>query len=86
MSIGSGIVFFVIGVIFVFVVNVDVLWVNFDMVGYILMGVGVIIFLIGIVLLVCCCWMESVFWIYVDLVMGELIMCCLVSFSGDDML
>lgn len=38
MSIGTGIVLFVIGAILVFAVNVEVTWVNLDMVGYILMG------------------------------------------------
>lgn len=52
MSIGTGIVLFVIGAILVFAVNVEVEWVNLDMVGYILMGAGVVVFLIGIILLV----------------------------------
>lgn len=52
MSIGTGIVLFVIGAILAFAVNVDVQWVNLDLIGYILMGAGVIVFLIGIILMV----------------------------------
>ncbi len=51
MSIGTGVVLFVIGAILVFAVNVDVQFVDLDMIGYILMGAGVVVFLIGIVLL-----------------------------------
>lgn len=50
MSIGSGIVLFVIGAILAFAVNVEVEWVDLDMIGYILMGAGALIFLIGIIL------------------------------------
>jgi len=52
MSIGTGIVLFVIGAILAFAVNVDVQWVNLDLIGYIFMGAGVVVFLIGIVLMV----------------------------------
>lgn len=52
MSIGTGVVLFVIGAILAFAVNVDVEWVNLDLIGYILMGAGVVVFLIGIILLV----------------------------------
>lgn len=51
MSIGSGIVLFVIGAILVFAINVEVAWVDLNMVGYIFMGAGVLIFLLGLVLL-----------------------------------
>jgi len=51
MSIGTGIVLFVIGAILAFAVNVDVEWINLDLVGYILMGAGVLVFLFGIILL-----------------------------------
>lgn len=51
MSIGTGIVLFVIGAILVFAVNVDVQYVDLDMIGYILMGAGVVVFLVGIILL-----------------------------------
>lgn len=50
MSIGSGIVLFVIGAILVFAVNVEVAWVDLTMVGYILMGAGALVFLIGLIL------------------------------------
>lgn len=51
MSIGSGIVLFVIGAILTFALDVEVEWINLDLVGYICMGAGVVIFLIGLVLL-----------------------------------
>src|SRR6478735_5199118 len=51
MSIGAGIVLFVIGAILTFALNVEVGWVNLDLVGYILMGAGVVVVLIGVVLL-----------------------------------
>jgi hypothetical protein len=51
MSIGLGVVLFVIGAILAFALNFQVDWVNLDLVGYILMGAGVVVFLIGIVLL-----------------------------------
>lgn len=52
MSIGAGIVLFVIGAILVFAVNVDTSqFIDLDLVGYILMGAGVVVFLIGLVLM-----------------------------------
>jgi membrane-bound ClpP family serine protease len=51
MSIGTGIVLFVIGAILAFAVNVEVEWVNLDLIGYILMGAGALVFLLGIILL-----------------------------------
>jgi hypothetical protein len=51
VSIGTGVVLFVIGAILAFAVNVQVAWVNLHLVGYILMGAGVVVFLIGIILL-----------------------------------
>lgn len=51
MSIGAGIVLFVIGAILTFAVNVELEWINLDLIGYILMGAGVLVFIIGIVLL-----------------------------------
>ncbi|MGO2747572.1 DUF6458 family protein [Microbacterium sp.] len=50
MSIGTGIVLFVIGAILAFAVNIQVEWANLDMIGYILMGAGFLVFIIGIVL------------------------------------
>ena len=51
MSIGVGVVLFVIGAILAFAINVEVTWVDLDLVGYILMGAGVLVFLLGIVFL-----------------------------------
>lgn len=51
MSIGAGIVLFVIGAILAFAVNVEVEWVNLDLIGYILMGAGALVFLLGIIML-----------------------------------
>lgn len=50
MSIGTGVVLFVIGAILVYAINVDVEFVNLDMMGYILMVAGVIVFVVGLVL------------------------------------
>ena len=50
MSIGTGIVLFVIGAILTFAVNVDLgAGLNLDLIGYILMGAGLVVFLIGLV-------------------------------------
>ena len=51
MSIGAGVVLFVIGAILAFAVNVQLDWINLDLIGYILMGAGVLVFIIGLVLL-----------------------------------
>lgn len=51
MTIGTGIVLFVIGAILVFALDLQVEGINLDMVGYILMGAGAVAFLIGIILL-----------------------------------
>ncbi|GHF03857.1 DUF6458 family protein [Pseudolysinimonas yzui] len=51
MSIGTGVVLFVIGAILVFALNFETEIVNLDMIGYILMGAGFIVFVIGLVLL-----------------------------------
>ncbi|WP_309711061.1 DUF6458 family protein [Pseudolysinimonas sp.] len=51
MSIGTGVVLFVIGAILVFALNFEAEIVNLDMVGYILMAAGAIVFVIGLVLL-----------------------------------
>ena len=50
MSIGTGIVLFVIGAILTFALNFETGWVNLDLVGIILMVAGAIVFLIGLVL------------------------------------
>jgi hypothetical protein len=51
MSIGTGIVLFVIGAILTFALNFETEFINLDLVGYILMGAGVVVLLIGLVLL-----------------------------------
>jgi len=50
MSIGTGIVLFVIGAVLTFALNIEVDWINLDLVGYLLMGAGLIVFIIGLVL------------------------------------
>ena len=52
MSIGTGVVLFVIGAILVFALDFDLGGVvNIDMVGYILMAAGAVVFVIGLVAL-----------------------------------
>ncbi|MDT3331258.1 MULTISPECIES: DUF6458 family protein [Microbacterium] len=51
MSIGTGIVLFVIGAILTFAIDVDVQYVDLDLIGYILMGAGVVVFILGLVLM-----------------------------------
>jgi hypothetical protein len=51
MSIGTGIVLFVIGAILTFALNIQVEWADLDLIGYILMGAGVVVFLVGIILM-----------------------------------
>ena len=51
MSLGLGIVLFVIGAILAFALNLAVDWINLQLVGYILMGAGVVVIILGIVLL-----------------------------------
>ena len=50
MSIGLGIVLFVIGAILAFALNLAVDWINLQLVGYILMIAGVVVIIFGIVL------------------------------------
>ena len=55
MSIGTGIVLFVVGAILTFAINVEVewlTWIELDLVGQLLMGAGLIVFVIGIILTV----------------------------------
>ena len=51
MSIGTGIVLFVIGAILSFAIAADSLGgvVNINLIGYILMGAGLVVFIIGMV-------------------------------------
>lgn len=51
MSIGTGVVLFILGAILAFGLELDVPWLNDDFVGYLLMGAGVVVFIVGLVLL-----------------------------------
>ena len=51
MSIGTGIVLFVIGAILTFALHFETGFINLDLVGYILMAAGVVVFVIGLVLM-----------------------------------
>ena len=51
MSLGTGIVLFVIGAILAFAINVQVAWANLHMIGYILMVAGAVGIILGIILL-----------------------------------
>ncbi len=51
MSLGTGIVLFVIGAILVFATDIQLEWINLDVVGYILMIAGIVGILLGAVLL-----------------------------------
>lgn len=84
MSIGTGVVLFVIGAILVYAVNVEVEYVDLDMVGYILMAAGVVVFLVGIVLLARRRRTESVTRTSVDPVTGEPTARRSTSTSGDE--
>ncbi|KHK95655.1 hypothetical protein LK09_18445 [Microbacterium mangrovi] len=49
MSIGTGIVLFVIGAILEWALNISVSWIDLHMVGWILMIAGAIIFVLGLI-------------------------------------
>jgi membrane-bound ClpP family serine protease len=51
VSLGTGIVLFVIGAILAFALNVQLSWVDLHLVGYILMIAGAVGIILGIVLL-----------------------------------
>lgn len=51
MSLGLGIVLFVIGAILAFALNLTVDWIDLQLVGYILMVAGAIVIILGIILL-----------------------------------
>lgn len=51
MSLGLGIVLFVIGAILAFALNLTVDWIDLQLVGYILMVAGVIVVILGVILL-----------------------------------
>jgi hypothetical protein len=50
MSIGTGVVLFVIGAVLAFAINVHLAAVDLHLIGYILMGAGLVVFIIGLVL------------------------------------
>lgn len=49
MSIGTGIVLFVIGAVLTFALDLQLGWIDLDLVGYLLMGAGVVVFVIGMI-------------------------------------
>jgi len=51
MSLGTGIVLFVIGAILTFATDIQLDWINLDVVGYILMLAGIVGIILGLVLL-----------------------------------
>ena len=71
MSVGAGVVLFVIGAILAFAVNVQLDWINLDLIGYILMGAGVVVFVIGLILMMRRRSTERVTRTAVDPVAGE---------------
>ena len=71
MSIGAGIVLFVIGAVLAFAVNVEVEWANLDLIGYILMGAGALVFVLGLVMTVRRRQIETVTRTSVDPTVGE---------------
>lgn len=50
MTMGTGVVLFVIGAILAFAVHVQTAFISLSTAGYILMAAGVVVFLIGLVL------------------------------------
>jgi hypothetical protein len=49
MSLGTGIVLFVVGAVLAFALHIQVAWLDLHLIGYILMAAGVIGIIIGIV-------------------------------------
>ncbi|MFQ4148805.1 DUF6458 family protein [Arthrobacter sp. LAPM80] len=49
MSIGAGIVLFVIGAVLRFALTLQLSWVDVPLVGNILMGAGVVVFILGLI-------------------------------------
>jgi Na+/proline symporter len=49
MSIGTGIVLFVIGAVLAFAINLQNSVVDLHLIGYILMGAGVVVFALGLI-------------------------------------
>lgn len=83
MTMGTGVVLFVIGAILAFAVNVEVEWVNLDLIGYILMGAGALIFLLGLILMVRRRQTETVSRTAVDPASGQRVTRNSTSTSGD---
>jgi len=48
MSVGAGVLLFVIGAVLAFAIDVEVPGVDLDLVGYILMGAGLLAFVLGL--------------------------------------
>ena len=49
MSIGAGVLLFVIGAVLRFAVTIQLTWIDVPLVGDILMGAGVVIFILGLI-------------------------------------
>lgn len=49
MSIGAGVMLFVIGAILRFALTVQVAWIDLMLVGNILMGAGIVVFVLGLI-------------------------------------
>ncbi|WP_207797215.1 DUF6458 family protein [Arthrobacter glacialis] len=49
MSIGAGVLLFVIGAILRFALTVQVAWIDLLLVGNILMGAGIVVFVLGLI-------------------------------------
>jgi len=49
MSIGTGIVLFIVGAVLAFAVNIEVAWIDLTLVGYLMMGAGAVVFVLGLV-------------------------------------
>ena len=71
MSLGTGIVLFVIGAILAFAVHVQIAWVNLQMVGYILMIAGIVGIILGVILITVRRRQTVVDHSYVDPATGE---------------
>lgn len=84
MSLGTGIVLFVIGAILAFAVHVQVAWVNLTVVGYILMVAGAVGIILGIILITTRRRSTVVHRNYVDPNTGERVHRSTSSGPGDD--
>ena len=49
MSIGAGVLLFVIGAVLRFAVTIQLTWIDVPLVGNILMGAGVVVFILGLI-------------------------------------